>query len=102
LAVRVHDGTAYTADAVHNNVLYAVLAACAILVTFAIGYNYQSRRAARAARERALLARETEVPEGFAIVRCSVCQHEQTVSVGQEGFSCEKCGSARLHPLDWS
>jgi hypothetical protein len=92
LNVRVRDGTAYTADAVHNTVLYALLAVGGGIVAFAIGYRYQSPRAARAARERAL-ARETEVPEGFTSVRCWVCQHVQTVPVGQEGFSCEQCGA---------
>jgi ribosomal protein S27E len=93
LDVRARGGTAFTTDAVHNNVLYAVLAVVGGIVAFAIGYNYQSPRAARAARERAL-ARETEVPEGFTRVRCWVCQHVQTVPVGQEELSCEQCGAS--------
>jgi ribosomal protein S27E len=102
--VHVHGNTAYTAAAAHD-MPWVFIAGGAIPVGFAIGYNYRSRRAARKARERAL-ARETEVPEGFrrtgnahvAMVRCWVCQHEQTVPVSQEGFSCEQCGAHLNRP----
>jgi hypothetical protein len=50
-----------------------------------------------AARKRAL-AQETEVDEKSTKVRCWVCQHVQTVPVGQEAFSCEQCKAHLKRP----
>jgi ribosomal protein S27E len=52
-----------------------------------------------AARKRALAqAQETEVHEKCTKVRCWVCQHVQTVPVGQEAFSCEQCKAHLKRP----
>lgn len=60
---------------------------------FAFYLIAQNRLAARklALAQAAGHAHETEVHEKFTTVRCWVCQHVQTVPVGQEAFSCEQC-----------
>jgi hypothetical protein len=46
--VRVRGGTAYTANAFHNNVPLELAALGGIIGMFAFGFRYESRRAARA------------------------------------------------------
>ncbi len=86
--VRVYYGTAFTANAVHNIVPVGLLAVGGIIVLFAFGFRYESRRAARA-RARAVDKTDPTITN----VRCWVCQHVQTVPVSQGAFSCEQCGA---------
>lgn len=92
--VRVYYGTAYTANVVmHRIVPVGLLAVGGVL--FAVGFRYESRRAARA-RARAM---EDKKDPTIREVRCWACQHVQKVPVSQEAFLCEQCG-AHLHRLD--